>query len=196
MKQNISKQPQGSELIQRYISALTNLITMEKAKSIAEQKESQFLEQINSLGARNGVYLTSEEIPSNQGETLLKESFNAHLTKVQSEQIINKTEMEVQHLLQTTKQEYVGKKISIEVVNHISNPIDAVYLDKKMNQYRVSEYKVKKLKGTIQDISFDNNLLVIAPTYSAKLLTPNRTLIYVYVVDIQTMNANITIKFI
>ncbi len=193
MKEDISKQPKGSDLIQKYINALTTLITTERAKIAAEQTENRFLGQMESLGARNGVYLTPDEIPAEQGEHLLKESFNAHLTKVQSEQIISKSESEVARLQEQARKEYIDKRVTIEVLENGSKPLDAVYLDKRSGQYRISEYTAKKFKGTIQDISFENNLLVIKPSLAARTLTPNRVFIQVYVLDLETMTPNVAV---
>jgi hypothetical protein len=193
MNSNISKLNPGSELIQRYIDALTNLITMERAKITASRTESDLLEHLDSLGTQNGVYLTPEEIPAVQGESLLKESFNAHLTKVQSEQIAQKSKAEVARLNEQTKKEFIGKKIIVDVIYNDSNPIDGVYINKQTGQYRVSKFKTKRIKGTVLDIIFENNLLVIKPNLTARTLTPNRIFIHVYVINLDNMSPNVSI---
>jgi hypothetical protein len=194
MNNNISKIQHGSELINRYIDALTNLITMERAKITAARTEIDFMQHMGNLGTTNGIYLTTEQIPVSQGELLLKESFNAHLTKVQSEQIAQKSQAEVSRLNELTKKEYIGKKITIDIINKNSKPFDGVYLNKNTGQFRISEYTAKRIKGTIYDVVFGNNLLVVKPNITSRVITPNRVFVHVYVLDLETMNPNVGIS--
>jgi hypothetical protein len=183
-----------AELIQSYINALTNLVSMEQAKYAAEVSEQTILQGLNSIEKNNGLYLTPDDISTDIGERVVKDSVNAHLTKVQSEQIIDAVQNEVTRLEDETKKIYIGKKVTITIQNPKSDIVDAVMLDKITNEYRISKYNAKKIKGTIENISFHDNLLVIKPTLTARFIVPNRILIHIYVINLETMTPNIKIQ--
>lgn len=183
------------DLLQSYINALANLISMERAKIAAKQSEEVVMQNLSGLGTSNGVFVTGNDIPPELGEKVVKDSVSAHLTKIQSEQITQATLSEVAYSEAQLKKQYLGKKVIINIVDPKLDVVDAVYLDKNSPNYRISKYNAKSIKGTIEDISFEHNLLVIKPSYSARLLVPNRVLIHVYVINIESMTPNITIKF-
>lgn len=193
MTKNINK-PDFSELLQDYVSALTNLVSIERAKYAADASEEVILRELNSLNRNNGVYVTPGDITPEAGDRILKESVSAHLTKVQSEQVVSAAEQEVTRLESEAKKQFLGKKVTVLVNDPKLNVVDQVLIDKNTNNYRVSKFTAKKIKGTIEKISFRDNLLVLKPTFKARVIVPNRVLVHVYVVNIEDMAPNITIQ--
>ena len=189
---NLAK-PKNPDLIQSYINALTNLVSMDRAKYAAKQSEQDLMQGLGSLGVSNGIYLTSDDIPAEFGDKVVRDSVNAHLVKIQSEQISQATIAEVSRAELEANKLYIGKKIQITIDDRESDVVDAVYLDSNSSNYRVSKYNAKKIKGTIEEISFKNNLLVIKPTLAARLIVPSRVFIHVYVINLDLMKPNISI---
>jgi hypothetical protein len=181
------------ELIQSYINAITNLVSVERAKYAADASEQAIMQELGNLDRNNGLYVTSRDITPEIGEKVIKESVNAHLTKIQSEQIIQAASEEVARLEYEIKKVFVGKRVTVIVNSHNLDVVDQIMLDKHSNQYRVSKYTARKIKGTIENISFKDNLLSIKPTFKARMIVPNRILVNVYVLDIQNMTPNISI---
>jgi hypothetical protein len=180
-------------LIDSYIDAIRNILTMQNATYIAENYEKNVVNDLNNLGARNGVYITKEDIPNDRGEQFVKDSVNAHLSKIQSEQIKNATNIEIDRIKSLALQNYKGKKITINKIDPKLDVFDAVYIDSQTGNYRVSKFTSKSVKGTVEDINYNNNLLVIKPSYLYRKLVPNRILIHVYVLDIDTLQPNVLV---
>lgn len=182
-------------LVQLYIDALTNIITSMRAKNAANLSEEELLQNLRSLGTRNGVYMTPDQIPQDQVDGFVKESVNAHLTKVQSQQLEQTTSGIVSQSEQEAKTKYVGRKVVVTKINTKSDVFDAVYADQQyQGGFRISKYTGKQVKGKIRDIVFDKNLLVVEPSFLAKKLTPNRLFIHAYVVNLDDMTPDVTIS--
>ena len=184
----------NSDLIQCYINALTNLVSMERAKYAADVSEQTVLNELSNLNRSNGIYVRADDISEEAGQRVLKESVNAHLTKVQSEQIVSAAQAEVARLEEETKKKFVGKKVQISVRDKNLDVVDQVLVDKNTGQYRVSKFTAKSIKGTIENISFADNLLVLKPTLKSRMIVPNRLLVHVYVINLEDMTPNIVIK--
>jgi len=194
MKPTDATRPTGADLVQRYLNALTNLVTMERAKIIANNSEQDVLQQINSMGASNGIFTSGSDIPDSNGNQLVKDSINSQLMRVQSVQIAQKTTSEVGFSEQETKKLFVGKKVVITKLRSDKGIFSAVMVDSSTGKYRLSPFTASRVKGTINDISFENNLLVIRPSFFARKLVPNRLFIDVQVLDLETMAPNIDIS--
>jgi hypothetical protein len=184
----------NNELVQCYINALINLVAMERAKFAANQSEETVMSNLNSLGASNGIYITPADIPQNIADRVVGASVNAHLTKLQSEQIAKATKSEVAYSETETKNKYINKKVTITRLIKNNDSIEAVLVD-KLGNYRVSNYTGNKITGTITDISFEKNVIVIKPTKLSRLITPNRIQFHAYVINLDTMQPNINITF-
>jgi hypothetical protein len=186
--------PYQSELVQNFLSAIGNLVSVERAKIIASQTEQQVIEGLDAIQTSNGLYLTPQDIPQSVAGRVVHDSVNAHLTKVQSEQLAQVALSEVSRLELETKQKFLHKKVIITVNKDCKDAVDAVLDDKNTGEIRVTPYNGKKIKGTIEDLSFENNVIIIKPTLTAKFITPNRHFFHVYVINTQTMTANIHLQ--
>jgi hypothetical protein len=183
-----------NQLIQSYINALTNIVSMERAKYAANVSEQTVLNELNNLDKSNGLYVRADDISQEIGQRVLKESVNAHLTKVQSEQIVSTAQAEVTRLEEETKKEFLGKKVQISIKDKKLDVVDQVLIDKSSGQYRVSKFTAKSIKGTIENISYADNLLVIKPAIISRMIVPNRVLVHVYVINLENMTPNILVK--
>lgn len=193
--EKLSKQiATGENLVQLFVNSLTNLTSMYKAKHIAESKETDLYSSLNSINPNNGVFISSEDISPDISDQFVKQSVDAHLSKVQSEQISHATLNEIKFLESETKYTYIGRRVIIKILDKNSDVVDAVMFDKSTNQYRVSKYNSKIIKGKIQDISFENNLLIIKPSFIARSIVPNRVFIHIYVLNLEEMKPSISIQ--
>lgn len=184
-KNDVSQSQQYSELIQAFVDALNNLSTSITAKTYAKQLENQLLANIKSM-SNNHAVLATNDIPVTAADQLIKESLNAHISTAQSEQIELAVLENIQNTESQMRDKYLNKKISLQTIESEFNPFLAAYFDSQTG-VRVSEYKAKKVKGKIQDLSIEKNLIIIKPTYFASKITPNRIAYYVNVVNPNTL---------
>ena len=173
----------NNPLSQLFLDSVTSIVMMQRAKLVAEKSEAESISNLANLSAGNGAYITTNDIPKEVGEKFVKDSANAHLSKIQSEQISGATNSLIEQNETEAKKKYIGKNIYVSRIDTGADVFDAVLVDKNTGQYRVSKYNGKNVRGKIKDISLANNLIVIKPTLSARILTPNRLAINAYVVD-------------
>jgi hypothetical protein len=173
----------NNPLSQLFLDSVTSIVMMQRAKLVAENSEAESINNLANLSAGNGAYITTNDMPKEVGEKFVKDSANAHLSKIQSEQISGATNSMIEQNELEAKKKYIGKKIYVSRIDAGTDVFDAVLVDKNTGQYRVSKYNGQNVRGKIKDISLANNLIVIKPTLSARILTPNRLAINAYVVD-------------
>jgi hypothetical protein len=173
---------------------MSSLTLVQNAESVANSQEKSIIEQLNSAGTKNGVFVTKNDIPESSEDQLIQASMNAHMSKVQSTQLSEKTIAKVTELEAWARSVFIGTKVTIKKLNSKSDCIDAVIFNKQTGEYRTSVYNKSTVKGYINDIQLNKNLLVISPTMTAKFINPNRHLFYVYVVNTQNLTSEITIS--
>ena len=92
----------GDLLIADFQFALTNLATMDAAAAEAQYAENNIENALKYNNPDNGVFLTPGDISPEAADILTKSSVDAHLKKVQAQQIKNYTNSQVsQQQLQT-----------------------------------------------------------------------------------------------
>jgi hypothetical protein len=181
-------------LTQIYLDAVTNYIMMLRATNLANQTEQQAVDNLRNLNVSNGAYITANDIPREVGNKFAVDSANAQLSKIQAEQITESTKQVIGQQEEEAKKNFIGRKVIVKKIDPKADVFDAVLLDKKSGQYRVSKYNTKSTKGKIVDINLAKNLLVIKPTYTARLINPNRVFINTYVIDTNNMKMAVEIN--
>lgn len=187
----------GSLLVSDYRSAMTNLTTVETAKYMARQSEQATIHTIESAAlGNNNVFVTPGDIPATSQETLVKSSVNAHLQKVQAEQLKSFTAEQIAQMEQEDKRKYIGKKIRITVTDSAIEPVESLWFDNKTGKYHKGIIKNKVIKGLIEDIVFAKNLLVIKPLWTSRLFLPARKDYFVYVINPDTLAPAVDISLL
>jgi hypothetical protein len=187
----------GDLLVSDFISAITNLSTAETAKYVARRTEQETMEALRSVGANtNPVFLTPADIDPQAQAHIARSSLDAHLQKAQSEQISAFTNQQVSQMEASARQTYAGKKVRIAIVDKAFEPIESVWFDKRTGNYRRGVIKKGSIKGSIDEISFGQNRLVIKPSLGGRLLVPDRKFFFVYPVNPETLAPAVKISLI
>lgn len=182
----------SGSLVSYFSDAMISIVGLNQARNIAKEIEFEVIDNLNAVEPHNGVFLTPSDIPSEVANELVQGSMNAHLSLVQAKQIEQKTTERMIFLDKGAKQ-FIGKEIVLVTKDNNHSCIDAVMFNKNDGQYRVSSYNKMKIKGKIKDISLQNNLLIVEPTKLARIINPSRILFYVYVINQEDLNPQISI---
>lgn len=186
----------GDLLVSSFQTAINNLSTAETAKYVAQQTESRTMQAILSSGASNAIYTTPNDLDEKAKEELLHESLNAHLQKAQSEQISAYANSQVIQLEAEAKKNYIGKKVRIVVKDQKFKPLESIWQDLRTGEVRNGEVNYKAIKGHIEDLSFERNVLVIQPDWISKLLYKDRKYFLAYVINPDTLKPAIGVELL
>ncbi len=182
-----SPQTDSEALVAEFQAAITNLATMYTAQHAAAQSETDTIQTLESMGIGNGVYVTPNDIPDHVKDQLTQSSLDAHLKKVQSEQITTTALQQVSEREAIAKRAYLGKKITFHLEDASFQPFESVWTDKKTGQFKTSVINNRRVSGTIDDLSFEHNLIVLKPLWFSRLFTPGRKYFLVHVINTTTI---------
>ncbi len=187
----------GKLLLSDFQSAIANLVTMETAKYAAEQSEQATMQTLEFVSAQNNsLYLTPRDIPRLSQEALVKSSLDAHIKKIQAQQITTYTLAQITQMETDDKQKYIGKKLRINILDQEIGAVQSYWYDDRTGQSSQGEVKASVIKGTLQDMSFNKNLLIIKPLLSSRLLLSARKYFLVSVINPQTLAPIIDINLL
>lgn len=193
----LSTQRDVNSLVNDFLSALTNNITAETAQYAAEQSEQDTLQTIIASGsARIGGYVTPQDIPVDTQQLLVKSSLDAHVKKVQADQVKQLAAGQLKQMQSDNESVYVGKKVRIIIVDQSCDPVESFWFNDKTGQQNVGSVKRGVITGRIRKIELVKNLLIIEPTLVARLLNPARKYYLVYPINPQTLTPAVQIKLL
>lgn len=198
---NISQKPHaiilannGDQLISDYLSALVNRSTTYSANNLAKQSEQLAEEYIASTPViSNPLFVTPQDIPENMQSTIAKASLDAHMKKIQAQQIAAKSAQQIQQMELNDKHNYVGKKVEVTILDMDKKPLESYWQNAKTGKITNNTVTKKKVKGIIEDIVFNKNLLVLKPTKLSQLFNPERKFFAIYVINPDTLNPMISL---
>lgn len=185
----------GAQLVSDFTSAINNLTTAETAKYVAEQTEQATIDTLRTVGEQSAAGQPVSMTPDQQAE-LVRASLDAHMQKAQSEQINDFTDQQLLDVGEQDKQNYIGKKIKVRVIDAGFEPIESVWQDKHTGQTRKGKIKTKTIKGIIEDLSLEKNAIALRPALKSRLLLPDRKAFFVYVINPATLQPAVEISLI
>ncbi|MES2971777.1 MAG: hypothetical protein V4702_05645 [Patescibacteria group bacterium] len=187
----------GDLLVGDFLAALTNRMTAETAKIVAEQTEADTLRTVQQATLNPGAaYLNPNEILSTSQDMLVRSSLDAHVKKVQAEQVSAMAADQLSQMQSENQIAYVGKKVQINVLDHSSNPVESYWVNSKTGQETTGIVKKSSINGVIDTVALDKNLLLIKPTLGSRLINPARKYFLVYVINPQTLTPAVKISLL
>ncbi|MBC7546538.1 hypothetical protein H7171_02210 [Candidatus Saccharibacteria bacterium] len=180
-----------SGLIANFVSAMTNFSTLEAAKHTAKQTAAATNRSMASIHAQNNLYLTPDDMTSDQRDHLAQSSFDANLQHVQSEQLAAKISAEVANLDAVSNREYLGKKVIFQIIDPAFDPIESYWFDPATGQYSQGSITTRQVKGVVHELSLYKNLIVLKPSLYSRILFPKRKFYFVYVVNPRTLQPSV-----
>lgn len=188
-KQNIS----GQLLLADYQTAFVSMATVETAKFEAERSENTLLAQLSTIGS--GQYLNPGSISSDLQTNVTRASLDAHIKKVQAEQLKSIGTLELLRLTEQDQADYKKRKVRINILPGQDSPLDSVWFNNQTG-YRTSTLKRKAVVGTIEEVALDKNVLVLKPNLTMRLINPELKSYLVYIIDPATLKPMVDITLI
>jgi hypothetical protein len=183
----------GQQLVHDFQSVYIAVATAAAAHHEAEHSEHAVVEYL--ARATSGTFLNPSVIAQESQPSLTKASLDAHVKKVQAEQIQAFSDAQIQQQNAKVQILYRGRKVQINVLTNGSSPIESIWLDKRTG-YRQGVVQRARLTGVIQEIHLDKNLLVVLPTRLPRLVNPNLKQYLVYIIDPLTLTPMVELTLI
>lgn len=186
----------GAHLVADFQIAVTNLVTMETAKLAADQSEEATMRSLESVTNGQQAYLSPQDIPAASQDSIVRASVDAHIKKVQANEISAYTTAQVTELEKDDRRKYSRHKVRVNVIDPNKQSIQSVWFNNKTGQYNNGVIKSKTIKGIIDDVIFEKNLLILRPTLISRTLLPSRKYYFVSVINTQTMEPAVELTLI
>jgi len=187
----------GARLVADFQAALSNLATAQTAKYVAEQTERATMQSLTSISPHNNaVYITPQDLNSQLQPKLIRASLDAHLQKAQAAQLSAFADEQLSQTEQTDRQQYLGKRVRIRITDTAFKPVESYWWDKSKGQYQQSLIRTGAIKGSLADLVFRKNLLIIKPSLQSRLFLPQRKFFLVYVINPDSLQPAVEITLL
>lgn len=185
----------GELLIEQFRSAMMTLATVDQAKHIAKQSEQETLSSLASLPSQNS-YVTPNDIPTELEAAVAQSSLNAHLQKVQSEQMAVQGSAFVSQMEADVLKTYKGRKVRVSVLEPKLEPVEAYGYDGQSGHYYLTKARPRSFSGVIEDVRLDSNMLVLRPSMLKQLFSGKIAYYIVFAINPQTLQPLIRLSLI
>lgn len=193
MKQAQDTSISGQQLVADFQSVLLSRATAEAASQEAERSETELMQQLSD--ASRGNFLNPTSLEDVGGDYVVRASLDAHIKKVQAEQLQSITAVQMQQIIHDDQLNFKGKRLRVSTLDEEFQPFDGVWFDQKYG-YRSNTYKKKAIEGKIEEINFEKNLLLIKPKRMMRLLNSSLQYYVVYVINPQTLMPAVSISLL
>lgn len=182
----------GTQLLADFQSAFISLSTIAAAQYQAQASEETIAQELAS--ATGGGYLNPGALNPAAQESLSHASLNAHVMKVQAQQMRQLGEEQINSLQIELAALYGSRKITVSALpGSDRTPFDAVWFD-NYDGFRSNEYKTHSLSGRITEINLRKNYIALKPKMVARLFNQQLTSYIVYVINPDTMEPAVSIS--
>jgi hypothetical protein len=186
----------GINLVLDYQNTQVMLTTIDGAEHQAKQTENNILSQFSSYKQAEVGIVRSTDLPLSDDSRLVHDSINAHLQKVQSEQIKQQGISRIRDLGHNANVNYLSKKIKVNVLGKVNRPFHSIWTNKLSGAQSFSKNVAPALSGVISEIDLVNNYLVIKPTAFRRLVNSQTTGYYVEIISLDSLQPMVDIQFI
>ena len=182
-----------TQLVQDFEVAFNAVSTVQTAEYIAEQSEATLLQDLGNTS--QSAYLQPSTLDPALQQSIVQASLDAHVKKLQAHQLSSMGAAEISRLHKQDHAAFVGKKVSVSSLlkDTASSPFDAVWFSPQTG-YRTNPYNKTSIKGTIEEVLLDKNLLVIKPPKSLRIINNDLYHYFVYVINPSTGAPAVTIE--
>jgi hypothetical protein len=140
--------------------------------------------------------LQPQNITPAMAESIAKNSVDAHIKKAQATQIQQFTTAQVAQLQQDDIAKYKGRKVRVTRLVDNPNVFAPLWADKYTGELRESQFKGRIITGTIDDLTFGQNVLVLKPMLVSRTMLPGRKYFVVRVIDVQSLAPAVKIDLV
>jgi hypothetical protein len=173
----------GAQLVSYFQSVFLNLANMEVSRQEAHASEQRAVSELQYFGGAN--ILNPRNIPVASSAEIAKSSVDAHIKKVQAEQIEHLSKVQLEAANTEASTQYVGRKVAIRIHDKEFGMVESVWFNPNKG-YSTSQVKTNSIKGRIKEVLLEKNALIVEPTLSARIIDPGRKFFIVYIIDPNT----------
>jgi len=184
---------QGIQLVADYLSTLIAVATSKAAKDEASQSENQIYNELS--GFSKAGFLNTGGLEETLEKSIGRESLNAHIKKIQADQIKALTDSQIQALTKENLDKYVGKQVEIRSLKKDESPFDLMFFNPQSG-YKSAPYNKPAIKGKIKDVLLTKNVLMVDPSNFSKFMKSGLDSYVVYVIDPETAEPMVDINFL
>jgi hypothetical protein len=170
--------------------------TIEGADYRARMSEEEILSRFSSYKQAEAVLVNPNDLPLKDDAELVRESLNAHIQKVQSEQIKNYGVHTIQDLEHKVDELYLNKKIKILVLDKKLGPIHNSWVDNRTGEPHLGDTRAVTVSGRIAAINLADNYIVIKPTMLRKFLNNSLIEYLVEIINLDSLQPMVSIAII
>lgn len=181
----------GAQLVSYFQSVFFNLANMEVSRQEATISEQRAVSELQYFGGAN--VLNPKNIPVDSSAEIAKSSVDAHIKKVQAEQIEHLTNVQLEAAKSEVSTQFVGRKVAIKIHAKEYGIVESVWFSPSKG-YTTSDVKTNGIKGRIKEVLLDKNALLIEPSLAARLIDSGRKFYVVYVIDPNTFEPRVDIE--
>ncbi len=182
----------GGDLVEDFRTAMIVRSTAEYAKEEADRSEQETVQGLDAIS--RGAYLNPTFVPEDIQDKITRASVDAHIKKVQASQIGQQSKAQLSELQLSASEKYVGKKVTITVLQKDEKPIESVWYDPKYNQYYPGVVNTKGISGKIEEVMLKKNALMIKPNLLSKLGASNRKYFVAYIINPNTLEPMVSLS--
>ncbi|HEY4964141.1 MAG TPA: hypothetical protein VIH90_05590 [Candidatus Saccharimonadales bacterium] len=186
----------GLSLINDFQNTQILIRTIEGADYQAKMSEEEILNKFSAYRRSDQVLVNPNDLPLAQDDNLVKESLNAHLQKVQSEQIKDYGVQTINDLEKNANALYLNKKVRIKVVDKKLSPIHNGWINQRTGQQNFGITKALTVSGRIVEISLTNNYIIIKPLLLRKLVNSSLIDYLIEIIAPDSLQPMVSIAFI
>jgi len=183
----------GKNLLEDFKTVFVSMATIEAAQHEAERSESAVMAYLSKVNS--GFYLNPNAISENSQMNAARASLDAHIKKVQVQQMTSMNAQQLQSLIDQDRSSYIGRKVRVSVTSLEIMPIVSVWFDIN-NGYRDNQTRKRTVVGTVEEVLLDKNVLVLKPTSGMRFLYTNLQNYIVYIIDPETLTPMVDITLI
>ncbi len=174
----------GQLLVANFQTAFLNIATTTVAEHEATRSEAALEDHLAALSG--GMYLQPGNLDEGTQHDISRESLDAHIKKIQARQLSALSDAQLEELVTQTKATYQSRKVKVTVLDATNSPLEYIWFNPHTG-YRTSTSKKLSVTGTIEEIRLEDNVLLLRPSFWARLPNRELTSYAVYVIDPDTL---------
>ena len=174
----------GALLLADFQTAFASATAADAAKHEAERSESELMGQLASVSGNR--LLNPANIPLNGQYDIERVSLDAHIKKIQAQQIESMSGEQLASLMERANHTYRRKKVVARVLTPGTQPIESVWLNPQVG-YQNHPTTKRSAAGTIEQVLLDQNALVIRPTWQQRVINSRLKHYVIYIINPETL---------
>ena len=193
MDTSIQPSISGQQLVADYQSVFMTIAMSETASYEATRSEQALLHELQSMSGN--VLLNPDSIPGGAQGDIAHDSLDAHVKKVQADQMRQLQLQQVSQLITDDQARYHGKKVRLNVLDSKDKPIDSTWFDSQKG-YHTGTTRLKQLTGIIEEVLLNKNALIVKPSWQKHLISPGLQYYTVYVIAPDSLQPMVSVTLL